>query len=50
MGCIFLAIVVLIALSALGYDDGKFNVPDEVKPSTSTTTASTSSRLLRMVI
>jgi len=29
---IFLAIAALIIMSALGYDDGKFNVPDEIKP------------------
>jgi SNARE protein len=45
MGCIFIAILVLIIMSALGYDAGKFNVPDEVKPTSSSTnsTASTTS-------
>jgi SNARE protein len=31
MGMIFIVIIVLIILSALGLDKGKFNVPDEVR-------------------
>ncbi len=41
MGLIFIAIVVLIIMSALGLDKGKFNAPDTAKPSSSSSTTTT---------
>lgn len=41
IGLIFIAIIVLIVLSALGLDDGKFNTPDQVKGSLSSDSSST---------
>jgi SNARE protein len=40
IGLIFIAIVVLIILSALGLDGGKFNTPDVVKGSLQTSGSS----------
>ncbi|CAD8139253.1 unnamed protein product [Paramecium pentaurelia] len=41
IGLIFIAIIVLIVLSALGLDDGKFNTPDQVKGSLASDSSST---------
>lgn len=38
IGLIFIAIVVLVILSAMGLDSGKFNTPDQVKNTIPTTT------------